>query len=111
MEYVLLLHRMHIIYLYLDNFNSFMILAFQQYLYRYSGEVRDFSFTNCTDSVVPDILSFEGVVSTPDKRCYIECENGGLCYIQDNAKTCDCTGTGHTGEICDQGEVIFTYTM
>ena len=56
-------------------------------------------------------MSFEGVVSTPDKRCDIECENGGLCYIQDNAEICECTGTGHTGELCDQGEIITTLTM
>ena len=50
-------------------------------------------------------------MSTPDKRCDIECENGGLCYIQDNAEICECTGTGHTGELCDQGEIITTLTM
>ena len=50
-------------------------------------------------------------MSAPDKRCDIECENGGLCYIQDNAEICECTGTGHTGELCHQGEIITTVVV
>lgn len=52
------------------------------------------------------LLGAQGVRGDGDERCahHPPCAHGGRCTLRRGEPRCDCTGTGHRGPFCEEGE-------